>query len=426
MAAGRPAMGVAGVDVGVEGGAELGGHLEVPAGVEAGDDADRVGDQVGVAHVGDLVGGQAAGVALGGDRVHLELEAHAQELDEDLVVDVIGVHPVERGHEVGQRADDAQRIAVGDHDAGVGIGREHEGQRAEVRRRLHHPAPRRAVRRAPLQGLQHVPVPVVDRRLVDAAAPDRVAGHVVETGELVARELVGEGEDALGREEAAVLVHGGERRHHLVHHRDLVVGPSAPGGVGVERLGGGRDGDGVDQLPQQRRAVGGVAVEQLVQQRGARAAEAGHDDRRGAPPRRAIAGSRVPQVDQPQPVLHQQLQLGPGPQSTGEVQLGLVVERGAQAVERFAEPVVADVVETGGRLRGGDEVVGLQRHHRSAVVTQAPPEGHQLVDPGSPRGRLPRHAGPPYRSGGSRSRLPSVDPTCRSVLFTQPKESPSS
>ena len=281
-------------------------------------------------------------------------------------------------------------IAVGHHDAGVGIGREHQGERAEVRRRLHHEATPRAVRRAPLQGLEHVAVPVVDGRLVDAAAPDRVAGHVVEAGELVARELVGEGEDALGRQEAAVLVHGGEGGDHLVHHRDLVVDPAGPRVVRVERLGRGGDRHGVDQLPQLRGPVGGVAVEQLVQQRRARATEPGHDDRRG---HHLVGDGRLaaPQLDEAQPVLHDQLELGPGPQPTREVQLGFVVEGGAQPLERLAEPVVAHVVEAGGRLRGRHEVVRPQRDHRSSVVAQSLPEGHQLVDPGSPEGRRPRH-----------------------------------
>ena len=61
---------------------------------------------------------------------------------------------------------------------------------------------------------------------------------------------MGEGEDALGREPAAVLVHGGEGGHHLVHERDLVVAQVSRGVL---------VGDGVQQLPQQRRAVVGVA-----------------------------------------------------------------------------------------------------------------------------------------------------------------------
>ena len=123
----------------------------------------------------------------------------------------------------------------------------------------------------PLQRLQMALVPVVNRGLVLAAAPHRVLGHVVEAGVHVARELVGEGEDALGGQPAAVLVHGGEGGDDLVHERDLVVAQVARRVV---------VGDGVQQLPQQRRAVVGVAGQQLVQQRGARAAQAGHDDGR--------------------------------------------------------------------------------------------------------------------------------------------------
>ena len=177
---------------------------------------------------------------------------------------------VQRRHEVGQRSDDPQRVAVGDHDPGVGIGREDEGQGGKVGGRLHDPARRRPLGH-PLQRLQVALVPVVDRGLVQAAAPHRVLGHVVEAGVHVARELVGEGEDALGGQPAAVLVHGGEGGDDLVHELDLVVAQVARRVV---------VGDGVQQLPQQRRAVVGIAGQQLVQQRGARAPEPGDDDRR--------------------------------------------------------------------------------------------------------------------------------------------------
>ena len=40
---------------------------------------------------------------------------------------------------------------------------------------------------------------------------------------MIARELVGESEDALRRQVASVLVHRREGRHHLVHESDLGV-----------------------------------------------------------------------------------------------------------------------------------------------------------------------------------------------------------
>ena len=96
--------------------------------VERGHGADRIGDQVLVEDVGDLVDGQGPRVALLGHRVHLQLEAHAQELDQGLVGDAIRVHPVEGGHRVGQGPDHPKRVAMGDDDSGVGVGGEHERQ----------------------------------------------------------------------------------------------------------------------------------------------------------------------------------------------------------------------------------------------------------------------------------------------------------
>ena len=251
-------------------------------------------------------------------------------------------------HEVGQRSDDPERIAVGDHDACVGIGPEQERQGGKVGGRLDDPARRRPLGH-PLQRLQMALVPVVDRGLVDAAAPHRVLGHVVEARVHVARELVGEGEDALGGEPATVLVHGGEGGHHLVHQRDLVVAEVARGVV---------VGDGVQQLPQQRRAVVRVAGEQLVEQRRARAPEARHDD--GRPHRLAQHGGLlVPQVDHAQPVLQDQLELAAGADAAGQMEAGLGVERRAEAPEGLLPPGVAEVVEPGrGRRlpRGGAPV----------------------------------------------------------------------
>ena len=152
-------------------------------------------------------------------------------------------------------------------------------------------------------------MPLVDRCLVLAAPPHRVVRHVVEAGVQVARELVGEREDAFGGQAAAVLVHGGEGGDDLVHEPDLVVAEVARGVV---------VGDGVEQLPQQRRAVGGVARQQLVQQRGARAPEAGHHDGGG----HGLAQYRrlpLPQVDHAQPVLQDHLQLTAGADTAGNL-----------------------------------------------------------------------------------------------------------
>ena len=187
---------------------------------------------------------------------------------------------------------------MGDHHPGIGVRREDEGQGGEVGGRLDDPARRRPLGH-PLQRLELTLVPVVNRGLVHAAAPHRVVGHVVQPRVHVTRELVGEGEDALGREAAAVLVHGGEGGHHLVHERDLVVAQVA-GRILV--------GDAVEQLPQQRWAVVGVAGEQLVQQRRPGAPEAGHHD--GGMHRLSEDGRLpFPELDHAEPVLEDELDL---------------------------------------------------------------------------------------------------------------------
>ena len=297
------------------------------------------------------------------------------------MVDVVRVHVVQRRHEVGQRPDDPQRVAVGDHDPGVGIGREDEGQGGEVRGRLDDPARRRPLGH-PLQRLQVALVPVVDRRLVHAAAPHGVVGHVVEARVHVARELVGEGEDALGGETPTVLVHGGEGGHDLVHERDLVVAQVA------RRI---LVGDAVEQLPQQRRAVVGVAGQQLVQQRGARPPEARHHDRRV---HRLAQDGRLPlpQVDHAQAVLQDQLELAPGADAAGQVEARLGVEGGAQAREGLLPPVVAEVVEPGGGDGGALRSSGCERDHGAPVVAEAAPERRPSCPPtgcvvGGPRAR---------------------------------------
>jgi hypothetical protein len=75
--------------------------------VKPGHSADRISDQVLVEDIGDLVHGQCAGVAFCGHGVHLQLDAHAEELDQGLVRHPIGMHPVKRGHGVGEGTDHA-------------------------------------------------------------------------------------------------------------------------------------------------------------------------------------------------------------------------------------------------------------------------------------------------------------------------------
>ena len=140
-------------------------------------------------------------------------------------------------------------------------------------------------------------MPVVDRRLIDAAPPHGVVRDVVEAREDVARELMRERKDALGRQATAVLVHGGKGGDYLVHELDLVVAHVARGVV-VRNA--------VQELPQERRPVVGVACQQLVQQCGAGAPEAGHDDR-AVDGLAENGGFLLPEVDHAQSVLEDQL-----------------------------------------------------------------------------------------------------------------------
>ena len=136
----------------------------------------------------------------------------------------------------------------------------------------------------------------------------------------------------------------------LVHQRDLVVAEVARCVL---------VGDGVEQLPQQRRAVVGVAGQQFVQQRGARAPEAGDDD--GAV--HWLAQDRwfpVPQVDHAQAVLQNELELAPGADASRQVEACLRIEGQAEALERLLPPVVAEVFEARGGHGGRLQDLGVQ------------------------------------------------------------------
>ena len=81
--------------------------------------------------------------------------------------------------------------------------------------------------------------------------------------------------------------------------------------------------------------VGRIAGQQLVQERRARAAEAGDDDRRRHGPRRGWTAPRFHRSTSSSRLLQDRLQLGSGPDAPGEVEVGLLVERAASAVERL-------------------------------------------------------------------------------------------
>ena len=206
---------------------------------------------------------------------------------------------------------------------------------------------------------------------------------------------MGEGEDALGRQPAPVLVHGGEGRDHLVHEPDLVVAHVARGFV---------VGDAVQQLPQEGRPVVGVARQQLVEEGRARPCQAGHDDR-ALHGLRQHCGLPLPQVHHAQAVLEDQLELGAHAEAPRQVQQGLGPQRRAQALERLLPPGVAEIVEPGGRASGRAQVVGVERDQRRPVVAEALAERDHLLRPRAARRWDPGHEAATVSAGGKNGRV---------------------
>ena len=149
-------------------------------------------------------------------------------------------------------------------------------------------------------------------------------------------------------------------------------------------------GDGVEELPQQRRAIVGIAGEQFVQEGGARAAEAGDHDRRMY---RFSIDRRLtlPELDQAEPVLKNLLDLAPGTQAAGKMQLRLVVERAAESREWLLPPGVTEVIEPGGRCGRVAEKVRLERDHRAPAFPEPVPDCDELLGPGAAWRRSPGH-----------------------------------
>ena len=83
----------------------------------------------------------------------------------------------------------------------------------------------------------------------------------------------------------------------------------------------------MQQLPEEGRAVVGVAGQQLVQERGARAPEAGHDDG-GVHGLGQDGGLLLPEVDHAQAVLQDELELAPGADASRQVEACLRIEGG--------------------------------------------------------------------------------------------------
>ena len=211
---------------------------------------------------------------------------------------------------------------------------------------LEHPAGRGPV---PLQGLEHGGA---TRRWESGpgAAPHGVLGDVVEAGEHVAGELVGEGEDALGGEVAAVLVHGGEGGDHLVHERDLVVAQRRPEASSSGTVWRSSHSSGGRLSGSQASS----SCSRVVPERPSPVTTIGRVTGSAA-----MAGSLLPEVHQAQPVLQDQLELAPGPEAPGQVELAPRSSREAQSRRRAPPTSVAEVVEPGGhawRRRAGPRV----------------------------------------------------------------------
>jgi hypothetical protein len=99
----------------------------------------------------------------------------------------------------------------------------------------------------------------------------------------------------------------------------------------------------------------------------------------------------APQIDEAQSVLQDGLQLAPGAQTAGQMELGLLVQGATEAVEGLFPPGVTEVVEPGGFLGRLAEQVGLEGDEGATVITDAFAQGDELLGPRATRRRGPRH-----------------------------------
>ena len=183
------------------------------------------------------------------------------------------------------RADQRDRVAVQQHQPGVGVGVDQRVERQGVVRALQRPA---AADAAALQDLQHQPVVVVGRPVVGGPPPRAVRRHVGDRLPADALERLPHHRDALGRVDGRLVVDRADRRVERLEHVDAALG-RVHARAAAPRLAR-RRGSGVLRLPPEQRAVGRVLVEQVRQERGAGAEHADHHDRRLDPLRRATSG----------------------------------------------------------------------------------------------------------------------------------------
>ncbi len=194
--------------------------------------------------------------------------------------------------------------------------------------------------------------------------------------------------------------------HGRVHQRDLEVGGGGAR-VGEPARGLGRR-DREERLPEQRHAVRRILHQQLVQQRGAAAAEARHEDR-GLDALRQHRGALPDPLLDAQAVLEDALDLAPREEPPEQREPRLALERGEQLRERAPEPVVAEIVEAGRCTRGSEHGGLVERDETLPLVAEVAAERVQVRDPRLARRRRPARCRPaelviPSPAAGSHAR----------------------
>ena len=250
---------------------------------------------------------------------------------------------------------------MGDDDTRV---REHLEERRQVGlvfRRLEQPVPARI---APLQELEQPLVVGIGRSLVRRVEPAGVARYLEGRREVLRTEAHAEGDAALVRDPGAELVHRLECGRDPARLRDQVVGPRYPRVRAIARRLGRRAGQ--DELPVGRRHELGVLGQQLEQDGGAGAWQAGDEDR---PVDHLVVDLGVGTIRglDTQASLQKEEQVLPRPEPAVQVELRFRLDRPEQHVEGFVPVIRAEVVEAGVAHRGGDELVRLQRNHAARV-----------------------------------------------------------
>ena len=339
---------------------------EAEAVVERHQGAEGIAGQVGVGDVEDRVLGAPGAEVV--DPAHRLLEGVLPVRGD--VGAVVGVGERAR-HDLDQaadRADERDRVAVQQHQPGVGVGVDQRVERQGVVRALQRPA---AADAATLQDLQHQPVVVVGRPVVGGPPPRAVRRHVGDRLPADALERLTHHRDALGRVDGRLVVDRADRRVERLEHVDAAL-RRVHARAAAPRLARRRR-SGVLRLPPEQRAVGRVLVEQVREERGAGAEHADHDDR-CLDPLRVDLGVLLGPVDDLEPV-DQRGGHGRRQRDGAElVELRLAVEAVdvqlqalAEAHDAARDQVLTEVVEPGLLDRGGHDLVDVHRPSSTTV-----------------------------------------------------------